>query len=172
MEYYSNIELKFPMTFFQDFTQRTIHFISHALYVLKDYALIQRLFSANHRVLDEAKAPIVPPSSPTSVALEEGVPVKFTSETEKKVEFFSRVTVMLIATRQELEDAEVKNDLWWQPADYAGFKNEAAAEVKHCVQEEENNGRTITGRQALSMLYQPEREWESEPSSALSGPSF
>ena len=166
------------MTFFQNFTQRTINFISNALYVLTDYARTQRLFSENHRVLDKPAEQVPPPpkqeeketsySSPRSVVVEEEVPVIVIPEVNRSVRFNPAVSVILIPTKKEYRKAELTNTLWWQPADYTAFKKDTSEEVSNCMKKNK-----ITGPEALHLLFQPtdsdRSECKSEPSSALSG---
>ena len=69
----------------------------------------------------------------------------------RTLSFDQRVKVILVPTKQEIIDAELKDVLWWDNHDYCKFKIEAVQEIAAYAQKKK-----IPAFTAITELYQPE----------------
>ena len=74
----------------------------------------------------------------------------------KSVRFFSRVSVILIPTREEFVNAGLAPTLWHQSDEYDLFKKHAVADVINYVDKQKIEGNEITSRTAMQVLFQPD----------------
>lgn len=72
---------------------------------------------------------------------------------QKKVSFENtRVRVVLIPTRGEIQKYTIDNPIWWCADDYVEFKADAVKELKALIAENSH----LNSRAAIKLLYQPD----------------
>jgi hypothetical protein len=72
-------------------------------------------------------------------------------KTIKKVTFSNIVSLHLIPSRQELIDANLLDDLWWDKQDCSRFYLESLVEMKELKEKHPD----IKRNEILKLLYQP-----------------
>ena len=77
---------------------------------------------------------------------------------KQKVRFDNDVKVVLIPTREEYEEAQLTNLLWWSEDQYKQFKKSALAELKLFLLAYPS----LDTKSALKIIYQPIENSEAE----------
>ena len=133
----------------------------------------ERIMNKHFAQKQYALSPALPPASPTTSEM-----TSPPASPMHKVRFFTEIKVVLIPSKEEYRQAKIACDIWFQDDEYASYKSEAMNELRNFIQQQKHAGKPVTAREAMHMLYQPEKdknkEIHSQPSSALSvqTPSF